>query len=253
MATNRESSIVAKCAIVLDIVSDARRPLGFKDIIKLSGLARSSAHRILAILINENLIDYDKANRIYRYGPRLNRWARGAWMRIDLHESSASAMESLSNGAKMNSELSVLDGDAILYLRTMNTFPVSHASHPGDHAPLHCTAAGKVFLAFMQQQQREEIMARLRYEKLTEHTIQEPQVLLEELETTRARGYGLSLQEEFLPVIGMAAPIKALHGEVIACLSLWTLIERNSRSEVEALSERLIASADHISRQTGDT
>ena len=216
MGTRSESSVVSKCGIVLDIVSAARRPLGFKDIMAQSGLARSSAHRILAILISENLVEYDKANRIYRYGPRLNRWARGAWMRIDLHEKSATEIERLSNATGLNSELSVMDGDSILYLRTINAFPVSHASHPGDHAPLHCTAAGKVFLAFMQHQQREEMMARLRYERLTEFTIQDRARLMEDLEVVRGRGYGLSLQEEFLPVIGMAAPIKDLHGEVIA-------------------------------------
>ncbi len=253
MATRSESSIVAKCAKVLDIVSAARRPLGFRDIISQSGLARSSAHRILAILINENLIEYDKANKIYRYGPRLNRWARGAWMRIDLHENSSTEMERLCSETQLNSELSVLDGDSILYLRTLNSFPVSHASHPGDHAPLHCTAAGKVFLAFMQEQQREAMMARLRYERLTEHTIQDPLVLLKDLEATRERGYGLSMQEEFLPVIGVAAPIKNLHGEVIACLSLWTLIDRTSRAEAEALASTIIASAERISRQTGET
>jgi len=171
MTTKSESSIVAKCGTVLDIVSAARRPLSFKDIISQSGLAKSSAHRILTILINERLIEHDKVNRIYRYGPRLNRWARGAWMRVDLHENSANEMDRLATATQMNSELSVLDGDAILYLRTLHTFPASHTSHPGDHAPLHCTAAGKVFLAFMPSTQREEIMARMRFEQLTEYTI----------------------------------------------------------------------------------
>lgn len=252
MATKSESSIVAKCASVLDIISSARRPLGFKDIIDQSGIARSSAHRILAVLISENLIEYDKANKIYGYGPRLNRWARGAWMRIDLHESSAIEMEILANTTKMNAEMSVLDGDSVLYLRTMNLFPVNHASHPGDHAPLHCTAAGKVFLAFMQKHQREEVMARLRYERLTENTILDPQTLLTDLHTTQKRGYGLSIQEKYLPVIGIAAPIKDLHGEVIACLSLWTLIDRTSRTEVEALAQTLMTSAERISMQTGE-
>jgi len=252
MATKSESSIVTKCATVLDIISEARRPLGFKNIIDLSGMARSSTHRILAVLISENLIEYDKANKIYRYGPRLNRWARGAWMRIDLHEISTTEMELLTNMTKMNSELSVLDGDSVLYLRTMNLFPINHASHPGDRAPLHCTAAGKVFLAFMPAQQRAETMTRLRYERLTEHTIQDPLVLAKELDATYERGYGLSVQEKYLPVIGIAAPIKDLHGEVIACLSLWTLIDRSSRTEIEALAQNLIASAERVSGQTGD-
>lgn len=252
MATKSESSIVAKCASVLDIISAARRPLGFKDIIDKSGMARSSTHRILAVLISENLIEYDKANKIYHHGPRMNRWARGAWMRIDLHENSAQEMEALTSTTKMNSELSVLDGDSILYLRTTNVFPVGHASHPGDHAPLHCTAAGKVFLAFMQNHQREEMMARLRYEKLTEHTIQNPVDLLRDLDATRERGYGLSVQEEFFPVIGIAAPIKNLQGEVIACLSLWTLTDRTSRSESEGVAQILLSSAERISRQSGE-
>jgi DNA-binding IclR family transcriptional regulator len=240
--------VVAKCAIVLDIISAARRPLGFKGIIQLSGLARSSTHRILAILITENLIEYDKINKIYRYGPRLNRWARGAWMPIDLHENSSVEMEVLANTTKMNAELSVLDEDSVLYLKTINLFPVNHVSHPGDRAPLHCTAAGKVFLAFMQEHQCEEMLERLRYERMTEHTILDRQTLLKNLDTTRKRGYGLSVQEKYLPVIGIAAPIKNLHGEVIACLSLWTLIDRISQAETEALSDILIASAARISR-----
>ena len=253
MATKSESSVVTKCGQVLDIISAARRPLGFKDIIGMSGLARSSAHRILKILISEDLIEYDKANKIYRYGPRLNRWARGAWMRIDLHESSAGVMEKLTNTTAMNSELSVLDGDSILYLRTMNAFPVSHASHPGDHAPLHCTAAGKVFLAFMPNISRTDMMSRLRSEKLTEHTIQDADTLSKELEATRIRGYALSLQEEYLPVVAIAVPIRGLNTEVVACLSLWTLVDHANPEQVEALASILIESAERISRQTEQT
>ena len=249
MATISESSIVTKCGLVLDIFSEARRPLKFKDIATQSGLARSTTHRILTILINENLVTYDKVNKIYQYGPRLNRWARGAWMRIDLHESSATEMERLTDTAKMNSELSVLDVDSVLYLRTLNVFPTRYASQSGDHAPLHCTAAGKVFLAFMQEQQRDAILGRLRYERLTEYTLQRQGDLLDELEDTRKRGYGLAVREEYLTVMGIAVPIRNLAGEVIASLSLWTLDERNTLYELKAQAAALIASSERISRK----
>lgn len=249
MATKSESSIVSKCGIVLDIVTAARSPLDLKDIVNQSGLAKSSAHRILTILINEKLIDYDKANRHYSYGTRLNQWARSAWLRNDLHGNSVAEMEKIAHATKMNSVLSVLDGDSILYLRTLNTFPVNHTSHPGDHAPLHCTAAGKVFLAFQPSKTRDDTLARLKYERQTEHSIQDSATLLKELAITREREYGLALQEEFLPALGMAAPIKDLNGDVIACLSLWTVADRNSQAELEALAPRLIASANRISKQ----
>lgn len=248
MTTKSESSIVSKCGNVLDIVSAARRPLTFKDITAQSGLAKSSAHRIITILINEQLIEHDKLNRVYRYGPRLNRWARGAWMQADLYENSAQEMHRLANSSQMNTQLSVLDGDAILYLRTLNTFPVNYASHPGDHAPLHCTAAGKVFMACMTPEQREEMLVRLSFERLTENTIQDPIKLVAELELTRSRNFGLSVQEEYPSVIGIAAPIRDIDGEVSSCLSLWTSTDRMSQESVEALAPELIASADRISR-----
>ena len=94
-------------------------------------------------------------------------------------------------------------------------------------------------------------MDRLRYERLTEYTIQNPQKLLNDLVATRERGYGLSVQEEYLPVFGIAAPIRDLDGEVVACLSLWTLDERNTLDEVEAQASMLIASSERISRIAG--
>ena len=248
MTTKSESSIVSKCGNVLDIVSAACSPLTFKDIVNQSGLAKSSAHRILTILINERLVEHDKVNRIYRYGPRLNRWARDAWTRAELHENAAQEMDRLATALQMNSELCVLDGDAVLYLRTSNTLPSKHASHPRNHSPLHCTAAGKVFLAFMTSAQREETMSKLRFDRLTEHTLHDPNKLAMELELTRKRGYGLSLQEEYQSVFGMAAPINNFDGDVIACLSLWTFTDLMSKNTLEAVAPELIASADRISR-----
>ena len=70
MARASESSIVAKCAIVVDLLSNARRPLGFKEITEASGLVKSSAHRILSVLLSEDLVEYDPLKKVYRGCPR---------------------------------------------------------------------------------------------------------------------------------------------------------------------------------------
>ena len=251
MARASESSIVAKCAIVVDLLSNARRPLGFKEITEASGLVKSSAHRILSVLLSEDLVEYDPLKKVYRVGPRLNAWGRAIWRRMDMQMDPSVELEALCEHSNMNAAISILDGDSLLYMRTLNSFPFRIASHPGDHAMLHCTAAGKVFLASMSSHRREQIMDKLRFERMTEYTIQDPAQLKSELELTRNRGYGLVVQEEHFQVIGMAAPIHDIQGEVTACLSLWSLVDLTNVDEVERFAPELIATTERISRQSG--
>ena len=251
MARASESSIVAKCAQVIDILSNARKPLGFKEITESSGMVKSSAHRILSVLLSEELVEFDKASKVYRVGSRLNAWSRAIWRQLDVQMDPAAEIEALCEHSNMNVALSILDGDSVLYLRTLNSVQYRSASHPGDHAPLHSTAAGKVFLANLPEHRRGVILGSMRFERMTEHTIQDSERLLSEHEVTRKRGYGLAVQEEHFQVIGMAAPIRDIQGNISACLSLWSLIDFTSVEKMEKFAPELIATTERISRQSG--
>ena len=246
-----ESSIVAKCTLVIDILSNARRPLGFKEITESSGMVKSSTHRILSVLLSENLVEYDSTQKVYRVGPRLNAWGRAIWRRLDMQMDQAVELESLCEQTNMNAALSILDGDSILYMRTLNSVPFRIASHPGDRAPLHCTAAGKIFLANLPEHRREQVMDALHFERMTEYTIQNKEQLQSELDTARERGFAMAIQEEHFQVIGMAAPIRDIQGDVTACLSLWTLIDRSDTDKVTGYAPELIATTERISRMSG--
>ncbi|QOL81839.1 IclR family transcriptional regulator [Pseudooceanicola spongiae] len=251
MARSSESSIVTKCAQIMDVLSHSRGPMGFSEIVAQTGFVKSSCHRILAVLQGEELIDYDKASRTYKTGARLHDWARSAWRRIDLQQIASDIMLRLSDETGMNVALSVLDGDTILYLRTVDQMPVRYAAHPGDHAPLHCTAAGKVFLAHLPAARRDALMAAMPYERLTEFTKVSAEDVAAEFPAILRTGYGRAVQEEYLPVIGLAAPIWNAQDQVTACLNVWTMIDLASAAEVEGQAQRLIAATRQVSRQLG--
>ena len=251
MSKSGESSIVTKCAKVMDVVSHARKPLAFSDIVDQTGFVKSSAHRILAVLQSEELIEYDKNTRTYRAGSRLRDWARSAWRRIDLQQTASEAMSALSEQTGMNTALSVLDRDTVLYLRTVDIVQFRYASHAGDHAPLHSTAAGKVFLAYMSDRRREETLGNLKFEKLTENTRMNVTALSEDLDYVRQNGFAKALGEELFQVTGIAAPIWNAEDKVTACLSLWSLTDHMSRDEVVAMSGKLMETTKEISQQLG--
>lgn len=251
MAKAGESSIVTKCAMVMDVLSHARSPMSFSEIIQKTSLVKSSAHRILAVLDGEELIEYDVRNRTYSTGPRLRDWARHSWRRIDLQKIASDFMHLLSEETGMNTALSVLDGETVLYLRTVDVIQLRYASHAGDHVPLHSTAAGKVFLAHMSEKRRKNTLNGLVLEKFTENTITSTEALSDELDSITQNGFARALGEERLQVTGIAAPIWDAEIKVTACLSLWSQTGHATRDEVIAMSNKLKDTANLISEQLG--
>lgn len=248
MSQAGESSIVTKCANMVDILAMSQRPLTFSELTNRSGLVKSSAHRILNVLLTERLASYDADNKTYALGSRTLSWARSYLKRSDLPSIADRHMDALCQQTVMNGALSLLDRNAVLYLKTYNPVPVKFASLAGDRVPLHCTAAGKVFLAFMPDQKRRELLENIEFEPFTEFTIRDAKTLEEDLEQVRKQGFALALQEEIYQVLGISAPIFGGDGKVLATISLWNLNDRLGREEIRKLAKPLIKVTRQISK-----
>lgn len=247
----KESSIVAKCARIMDVISQARQPLPFSDIVARTGFVKSSCHRVLAVLQAEDMVTYDRQSRMYFTGARLRSWARSSWVRTDVQDVAVPAMDALSEKTGMNAALSIQDDEFILYLRTSDRLSLRLAARAGDRAPLHCTAAGKVFLAYMTEARRMTFLETVKLEKFTERTMTTPAELERDAQNIRARGYGLAIREEYLHVMGMAAPIRDGQGDVSACLSIWTITDDTTPEQLERFAPHLMQAADDISALNG--
>ena len=99
-------------------------------------------------------------------------------------------------------------------------------AHAGDHTPLHCTAVGKVLVAFLPNDERRNLIPRLHLDRYTEETITDRQAFEHEINKVRQQGYGLSDREEFLQVCGIAAPIFDFQGRLAAGICVWSIVER---------------------------
>jgi DNA-binding IclR family transcriptional regulator len=238
MTKPAESSIVHKCAQVLDILTQAHEPITFSQIQLETGFVKSSCHRILAVLQSEQLVDYNKSAKTYRTGTRLRTWSQAAWRRTDLQDAASEIMTELSHKTGMNSALSVL-------------VPARFAAHSGDHAPLHCTAAGKIFVAHMNPEVRDDLLSSISFEKHTEHTITQAADLIAQIPDILQQGTAVAEREEILQVTGIAAPVRDAQGEIVAALSLWSLAKTASPEEVSAQGPFVIEAAEAISSQLG--
>src|SRR5512133_2215547 len=83
-------------------------------------------------------------------------------------------------------------------------------------APAHCTAPGKVLLAYRESWRRSVLATPL--ERCAERTVTDPAALHRELDRVRQQGYALEEHEHVGGVRGAAAPVKGPGGPVLAAI-----------------------------------
>ncbi len=251
MAKDVQSSIVSKSVKVLDIISRRKQPAGFSDIVSESGLPKSSVHRLLVILQGEGLIEHDDRLKVFRFGRKLQHWARQAWENTDLQQQSFAEMQALAEVSGHNVALAVLSSTSVLYLRTIDSYPVRYAPKMGEHSPIHCSAVGKVLAAYTSDEKRSLLLQELRFEQHTPHTITNRSDFEKQLDEVVRNGYARNDKETFLQTNGIAAPIFDYRGNVVAALSLWGLLQNLGSESIDTWIPKLCETTNTISQQLG--
>ena len=244
-----QSSIVQKCVVVLDALAHAQGGLTYSDVVAETGFTKSSAHRVLSILLSEGLVMLDDVARTYSLGPKPVSWARAAWQKTDLQQIADTDLVQLRDETGLNVAVSILSGDAVLFIRTMNLRNVRYAAQVGEEASLHATAAGKLFLAYSDD--RDALIGKVDLEQLTEHTLVTRDALSRDIEETRTRGFAICNREEFLQISGIAAPVFDYQGRILAAISLWAPAKLASHHEVVAQSPALLRWAQVLTARFG--
>ena len=140
-----------KVSAIVDILASSGRPMSYSEVLAASGFAKSSTHRLLSILQNEGVIEFDERNKTYALGQRLRGWARQSWINSDLQRQSANELEKLCESCGHNVCLMGMDGARTLVLSAIHPYQVPYAAKMGEYAAAHCTAGGKVLIAYLRE------------------------------------------------------------------------------------------------------
>lgn len=120
----------------------------------------------------------------------------------------------------------------------------------GTRRPLYAAAAGKVFLAFMSDAERQEYYAAVDLESVTDRTICDRKILEKDLENIRQTGVSITIGEYSADAAGFAAPVRNSDGEVIGAVSIGVPVSRGER-EREKYAAAAIKAGAAISKVMG--
>ncbi|MGQ0655106.1 MAG: IclR family transcriptional regulator [Betaproteobacteria bacterium] len=245
--------VIERMMKLLDVLAQHPEPLGLKQIAQYTGLHPSTAHRILSSMSADRMVDRVEPGS-YRLGMRLLELGNLVKSRISVREHALPLMRELHTSTGETANLSVRHDDEIVYVeRTSSGRSAMRVVHViGARAPLHVTAAGKLFLL-------EEGFARLRdYARrtglpaLTRNTLTGLPQLERELERIQRQGWATDAEEAELGVRCVAAGIRDDAGRLIAALSLSTPADRmkpNWGALVKETADRISYAVGHVSAQ----
>ncbi len=143
------------------------------------------------------------------------------------------------------------DTQGIVLEQVAATQPVKFLVDPGTHFPLHTSAPGKVFVAFLPEAEREAVLRRMKFTRYNERTLDSRAKFEAELGSVKELGYGLDRAEQIEGLHCVGAPIFNHRGHPIAAIWVTGPSFRFPASDLPRIGVKVVAAAERISRRFG--
>lgn len=223
METKQRKTIgsVIKAVEIINYIAESDQEMGATEISEGLGYGVSATYHLLNTLKESNFITQNERTKKYQLSLKLWQLGMKAFSQNNLGTALRQFLTKLKKETGETSNLTVLDRKSIVYIAQEESDKlIKMFTKTGATAPLHCTASGKIFLAYMDDVKREEILKDYIMTRFTKNTITTKKQLLLELKEIKDKGYGFDIEERDEDVSCIAAPIFGTNGEVLACISI---------------------------------
>src|SRR5262249_20809542 len=134
--------VIGRMMNLLDILATHPAPVALKQLALESGLHPSTAHRILAVMVNHQFVERDEPGH-YHLGIRLVELGNLVKSRISIRKVAFPYMQVLQRALGETVHLAVRRDDDMVYVeRTLSDQSMRVVQLIGTRAPLHVTAVG---------------------------------------------------------------------------------------------------------------
>jgi IclR family transcriptional regulator, KDG regulon repressor len=236
---------------LLTLFAKAEGGLTATQVAKLSGLPISTVHRFLVNLESTGFLNWNGNGR-YHLGIACFSLGQSALGHLDIRRLSFPYLEELNHKTRETIHLTVRHELSVVYVEKLDSpEPLRIFSRIGASVPLHCTAVGKVMLAYMPPNEQAAILGQVEIKRLTQNTISNIQDLAVHLQRVRKNGYACDLEENELHIRCIAAPIWDHTGRVNASLSITGPVVRMPMTRLRQLAPLVQQAGLKISRELG--
>lgn len=242
---------IQKAGELLALYDRNHNEWGVREVSAKLKMAKSSTHDLMASLAKLGFLNKTEESR-YRLGWRLVTLSETLLATTELRKEAHPVMEDLAAQYQETIHLAVLDDTQAVYVDKLEGRQAVRVELTSLGARLyaHCSALGKVLLAYSPEKEVQRIVQTAGLPRFTPNTIIEEEELVQALEKIRKQGYAFDLEEVLPDLCCVAAPIYNHRGQVIAAISMSIPAYRFKRSQTE-FRDGIMRAAKTISKRLG--
>ena len=233
---------------LLELLAQSHHGLTLAEVADRMGIARSSAHTILLSLERREWLRRSSRTRRYLFGPKLFTLANRALGGMSMREAAAPALKTLLKETCLNVHMAIAEEDQAVLVEQYAPPQARMHTWVGKRMELHCTALGKVLLAWLPEDHVRRILNERALSRHNENTKSSPRRLLEELRETRKRGYAVDDEEAEIGLRCLGAPVFDGAGEVVAAISVSGTTAQLHFVNAAPIAEQLCQAARQITK-----
>lgn len=242
----REVAGIVRAMQVLEALAISRDGSSVKDLSRAIGCGKGTISKMLGTLERRHYVRRDAASGRFSLTWRLLALAFGHADQAGMPRVFLPVLQELADETDELVQLAVVDGDQVLFVakaegrgQTIRLLPLV-----GLWAPLHATAAGKLWLSTLPARELSRVLGR-RLPAVAPKTITSIETLRRELERVRAAGYALADEELAEGGRAIAAPITR-EGAMVGAVALSGPAYRLSLERLRALAGRVTGAAARL-------
>lgn len=237
---------------VLEMVAANGGGASLAQVARGTGLARSTTHYLMQALVAFGYLRQEHDGKNYQLGVKLFRLAGRSWNSEQIAGYAMPVLGELSRLTGESVAIGLYRDGAVTLVATRDTDgPVRVVQEAGARRPIHCTAMGKVLLAWLPAVDSSAIVAGLQLPKYTPKTIIARGQFERELRNVRAAGYAIDDEEFIADVRCIAAPVFDDTGAVAAALSAIGPKHRMTHQKLRTCRPLVLKCARELSEKLG--
>ncbi|MGB8814429.1 MAG: IclR family transcriptional regulator [Paracoccaceae bacterium] len=238
---------VSKALELLDCFTRQRALIGLSDFARLSGMNKSTCHRMLTELAAFGFVEQVGKAREYRLGPQVLRMAALREAAVPMRDAAMPVLRGLAQSLGETVHLSVIVGENLQMLAF--SYSTAHSMavmmEDANTLPYHATASGLAVLGFGTPAFRERVLTQP-LPRLTKRTETNPAVIRERAAQARARGFATSSGGFEAEVDSIAVPLFDAAGQCCGALAVAAPASRLTSELLAAIRHEITKGAAQI-------
>ena len=224
---------IVKAFRLLECFRDSKSQFTLTELVKHLDITMGTAQRITHTLETQGYLYKDPKTKAFQLTSKWLSFGYTYLGRLDLREIAQPYLRELNRETQETVNLAVLEDDEIVYIERVQTSHfIATNIRPGARRPSVCTSIGKAILAFLAENEKENILNRVSFKKYTSKTIVEKNKLKIELNKIRQKGYAENNSELSEDLFAIAVPLLDGSGLAVGGINIVIPITRVSMDKI---------------------